>query len=139
MSFYETFGTDKDLESGKGVDLDYGKDGIITIHRAGGSNRKYAQVASAKLKPYSRQIYNKTVDQDVIERVMAEIYAEAVIIGWKDVVGKDGKMLKFTTENVVNLLLNVPELFSDIQKASDDVAIFRKQEMEEDAKNLPKS
>ncbi|AEP08887.1 hypothetical protein [Micavibrio aeruginosavorus] len=139
MSFYKHFTTDKNLESGKGVDLDYGASGIITIHRAGGSNQKYAKVASAKLKPYARQIQAKTADVDVINRVMAEIYAESIIIGWSGVSGPDGKPMKFTKENCVKLLIDLPELFVNIQQAADDFALFRAEQLEEDAKNSAKS
>ncbi len=139
MSFYKSFSMNQDLEAGKGVDLDYGKSGVITIHRAGGSNQKYSKVASAKLKPYARQLHTKTADPKVIERVMAEIYAESVIIGWKNVKDSEGKAMSFTKANVVKLLTDLPELFADIQRAADDVALFREEELEEDAKNSAKS
>lgn len=135
MSFYETFGTNENLEAGQGVDLDYGKDGTITIHRAGGENKKFARVLNAKMKPYRRQLQNGTMDDAVAEKLMAETYAEAVIIGWKDVKGKDGKKLEFTKENVIQLLTDLPELFKDIQDQANTIANFRKEEIEAEAKN----
>lgn len=135
MSFYETFGTDKNLESGEGVNLDYGNDGIITIHRAGGSNTKYQRVAAQKLKPFQRKIQNGTIDAEAIRNVMAEIYAEAVIIGWKGVKYADGKDIKFTKENCIKLLTDLPDLFNDIQEQADKISLFRKEEAEEIIKN----
>ena len=135
MSFYETFKPDDNLESGKGVDLDYGESGVITIHRAGGSNQKYKRVAAQKLKPFSRQIKLGTADPEVIDRVMAEIYAEAVIIGWKGVKGEDGKNLSFTKENVVKILTDLPDLFEDIQNQAESLSTFRANQAEEIAKN----
>lgn len=139
MSFYNTFATDKNLESGAGVTLDYGKDGKITIHRAGGANQKYARVASVKLKPYSRQIQTGTADPDVIKRVMAEIYADAVITGWEGVTDKNGKTIPYSKENVVKLLVDLPDLFEEIQKQADLISNFRAEQIEADAKNSKKS
>lgn len=135
MSFYKTFGTDNELENGKGLDLDYGSDGVITIHRAGGANKKYSTVAAQRLKPYARKIQNGTADPETISRVMAEIYAEAVIIGWKGVKGQDGKALAFNKENVVKLLTDLPDLFEDIQDQATRLSNFRQEQNEEIAKN----
>lgn len=139
MSFYNTFETDKNLENGAGVVLDYGVSGKIKIHRAGGFNQKYARVASAKLKPYARQLQTGTSDPDVIKRVMAEIYAEAVIIGWEGVKDKKGKALPYSKENVVKLMLDLPDLFEEIQKQAENLSNFRSEQLEDDAKNSPKS
>lgn len=135
MNPYQMFKTNEALESEKGKELNYGEF-QITIHRAGGANQKYAKVASTKLKPYARQLHTKTADPKVIEKVMAEIYAEAVIIGWKNVKDGEGKAMAFNKTNVVKLLTDLPELFADIQRAADDVALFREEELEADAKTL---
>src|SRR3546814_16365038 len=57
-----------------------------------------------------------------ISRLLSEAYAEAVILGWGSaehgdgsITGKDGGALAFTRENVIGLLLDLPDLFSDIQ------------------------
>lgn len=135
MSFYKTFSTDAELESGKGIDLDYGEDGVITIRRAGGANKKYSTVAAAKLKPYARRMQNGTIEPEVIDRVMAEIFAEAVIIGWRNVKGEDGEPLQFTKENCVKLLTDLPDLFADIQAQAERVSNFRAEATEEAVKN----
>ncbi len=135
MSLYNTFKTDENLETGEGVNLDYGDGVLITIHRAGGANTKYSRVASQKLKPHSRKIQNGTADTDAIRKVMAEIYAEAVVIGWKGVKDESGKDMKFTKENCVKLLTDLPDLFNDIQDQADKISLFRKEETEEIAKN----
>lgn len=135
---YKMFKTDKDLEAGKGIDLDYG-DFSITIHRAGGANQKYSKVASVKLKPLARQIQNGTADPEAVRRAMAEIYAEAVIIGWKGVRDEKDAVMKFSKENCVKFLVDLPDLFDDIQREADRVSNFRSSEIEADAKNSSKS
>ena len=134
-SFYDAFTTDKNLESGAGVDLDYGDCGVITIHRAGGSNKKFGTVFAAKLRPYERQMNMGTLDDGVAERLLAEAYAEAVIVGWRGVKGESGKNLSFNKDNVVKLLLDLPELFRDIQEQAQKTSNFRKAEVEDEAKN----
>lgn len=134
-SFYEQYETDKNLESGDGVVLDYGKAGSIIIHRAGGNNRKFLTVTQATLAPYRRQIQAGTLDEGTDAKLMAEIYATSVIVGWKGVKGRDGKTLPFTKANVIKLLLDLPELFADIKEQAANVANFRKAQIEEEAKN----
>lgn len=138
-SFYDTFSTDKDLEAGKGVTLDYGAAGSITIHRAGGANRKFLTTMDAKLKPYRRQIQAKTMDDSVADRLMAEIYADSIIVGWKGVKDASGKALSYTRDNVIKVLTDLPELFNDIKEQSSIVANFRKEQIETEAKNSVKS
>ena len=133
-SFDDIFSTDGDLEKGAGVDLDYGEAGTITIHRAGGANKKFARIFSARMKPYERQLASGTLDDEVANKVMAEVYADAVIIGWRGV-HRGGKQQKFTRENAIKLLLQVPELFRDIQEQASKVANFRQVCLEEAAKN----
>jgi hypothetical protein len=139
MSFYKTYSTNDDLESGTGIDLDYGPSGTITIHRAGGSNKRFATVLNAKMAPYRRQLQNGTMDDAVANKIMAEVYADSVITGWKNVKGKDDKVMPFNKANVVKLLTDLPELFKDIQEQAATVSNFRKEDIEADAKNLAKS
>ena len=135
-SFYDTFETDTNLECGEGVDLDYRACGVITIHRAGGANRKFQRVLAAKSKPYARQIQLDELDDETDMRIIAETYAETVIIGWRGVKDRQGLELPFTKENVVKLLMELPELFADIRRQARDISNFRKAAVEADAKNL---
>lgn len=139
MNLYEAYSTDNNLENGEGVVLDYGAAGSITIHRAGGANRKYAKVLLAKMAPYTRQAKLGTLDEEVANRVLAETYAEAVIVGWKGVKGRDGKALTFNKANVVTLLTDLPEFFRDIQEQANMVSNFRAERVETEAKNSSKS
>jgi hypothetical protein len=138
-SFYETFSTDPELEAGKGIDLDYGPCGVITVHRAGGANRMFTQVFAAKMKPYERRIANGTLEDDLAERLLAETYAETVIVGWRGVKGPDGKDLAFNRKNAVKLLTELPDLFRDIQEQTTRITNFRRENLEEAAKNSRKS
>lgn len=124
-SLYDKFATSKDAEQGTGIVLDYGDAGKITIHRAGGANRRFKDYTSAKLKPFTRQINAGTMDEEVSRKLTADIYAKTVIVGWEGVTGPDGEELEFTVENVTQVLLDLPDLFDDIQRAAQDASLFR--------------
>lgn len=131
MNLYKLFKTDKEKETGEGITLNYGE-AKITIHRAGGSNAKYRKQNNANLRKFGRDIELGTLDPETDNRIMAELYADTIIIGWEGVNDESGKPLPFTRESVVKLLTDLPELFVDIRKAALDVALFKQKEMEDD-------
>ncbi|PZQ46168.1 MAG: hypothetical protein DI551_05675 [Micavibrio aeruginosavorus] len=135
---YSVFGTDKSLEAEKGVKLEY--DGFsINIHRAGGGNRNYQRVLANKMRPHRRKVEQGALGEEVSRRLLAEVYAEAVVTGWDGVTDRDGKALEFTAENCVTLLLDLPDLFDDIINSASDVRNFRAVELEIEEKNSAKS
>jgi hypothetical protein len=123
-SFYTKFQTDTDAETGEGVVLNYGELGKIRIHRAGGRNRRFTNLRQAKFKPYTRQLQNDTMDEDVARAIAIEVYAKTVIVGWDGVKGRDGNYLPFNEENVITLMTDLPDLFRDVQAAADDRSLF---------------
>lgn len=133
---FELFTTDKDLEQ-KGIALEYGKTTFI-IARAGGANRKFSSALERKMRPYRSAINTGTMDDELAERLLAEAYAEAVILAWDGVPNReatDGAELEFTKENVVAVLLELSDLFRDIQEQSMKIANFITAGTEEDAKS----
>ena len=127
MSTYKQFETNKDVEAGEGITLDYGSAGKFKIHRAGGANQKFKNYTQAKMKPYTRQIQQGTLDEAVATDLNADIFSRTVIVDWEGVTGRDGQPLPFTIENCKQLLLDLPDLFADIQRAAQDASLFRKQ------------
>lgn len=139
MELFKQFATDKSLEK-EGVLLEFGTtaDGkpiAIRIARAGGANVAFTKLVEFKLKPYRRQLQNESADKDVIDRVMQEVYAKTVILGWENVNGRDGEPLAFTEENVLMLLGALPDLWKEIVSMSDKTAAYREEIREADAGN----
>lgn len=128
---YQMFGTNKALEAEKGVTIDYGGFSI-TVLRAGNGNRKYLERLTAKMRPYRTQ---KKIDPDVSRRLLAEVYAEAVIVGWKDVKDASGNSMEFTRENCVKLLMDLPDMFDDVVRFAEDMRNFQTEQVEEETKN----
>ena len=121
---YELFATNQDLEAGKGVTLEYPGFEII-IHRAGGANKKFAKVLAEKFKPHRKKHEQNILDEDIANQILVEAYAESVIVGWNKVKDKEGKDMPFSVENCIKLLLDLPELFKDIQEQANSFATFK--------------
>ena len=130
---YALFKTDPKAET-EGLTLDYG-DFRIRIARAGGANRAFARALEARLKPYRRQLQTETLDENVAERILHEVYADHVILGWDGIAGPDGKAMAYSRANALKLFEDLPELFRDIQDQAGRVALFRARELEDDKGN----
>lgn len=131
MNLYEAFETDPNVESDEGITLDYGKAGKIKIHRAGGSNQKFINYYRAKMKPYTRQIQTNTMDNDVANELLIDIYTKTVIVGWEGVRDRNNNLLEFNEQNVRQVLKDLPTLFQDIQNSAQDASLFRKEMIED--------
>lgn len=134
MNLYKTYKADDDLEK-QGITLQLGEDVSIRLARAGGSNQKYGKLFGEKIKPYRRQMDNGTLDDAVASRIMAEVYADTIVLGWSGVTDENGNHLEFTRDNCIKLFTDLPELFRVVQEEAGRLANFRQAEREEDAKN----
>lgn len=139
MSLYQQFKSDANLEK-SGILLEYGfnkagKTIAIRIARAGGGNSAYTKRMEAKVKPYRRQIQTETIDLTVVEKLLREVYAETVVLGWENVDDAEGNPLAYSAANCVKLFEDLPELFKDIQEQSLRSALFRAELLEGAAGN----
>ena len=156
---YKMFEMDKDLER-EGITVNYGSI-KFQIARAGGRNKAFKETFTAKTKRHRTQIDNETLSDELADRIMAEAYAEAVILGWAsrkedengdpildkkgeeqwdDVIeNKDGKRVKYSVAECVRLLLDLPDLFSSLQSYAARSANYRKEWDETDEGNLEAS
>lgn len=139
MSLYQQFKSDANLEK-SGILLEYGfsKSGkpiTIRIARAGGGNSAFTKRMEAKVKPYRRQIQTETIDTAIVEKLLREVYAETVVLGWENVEDADGNPLDFTAANCIKLFEDLPDLFKDIQEQSQRSVLFRAELLEGAAGN----
>lgn len=148
-NMFEQFETDQNLETG-GIWIDYG-DFRVKTARAGGTNKKYLSYAETKTKPFRRAIAAGTMPEERSRALLYDIYAKTVILDWEVNDGEDpktgeikwkrgihkkgGGLLDFTQENVVLTFKLLPAIFFDLQQSAESIALFRKEEMEEDTKN----
>lgn len=156
---YQLFEMDSDLER-EGVSINYGSV-KFQIARAGGRNKAFKDIFNTKIKRHRTQIDNETMSDDMADRIMAESYAEAVILGWwtrkedehgdpildkkgeeqwDDVVeNKEGKRVKYSVAECVKFLLDLPDLFSSLQSYAGKAGNYRKELEAEDEGNLLES
>lgn len=141
-ALYSAFATDRDVEK-SGIFIQYGtveRDGKevpvqIKIARAGGGNARFDKVFEVKTKPYKRMIQTDTLPDSLNKQIMREVYAECVILGWENVQDADGEFIEFNQKNVIQVMTDLPDLFTDIQVQANKAALFRKMIVEEDVKN----
>lgn len=133
-SIYDKFATDQKAEK-EGIVLDYGDGMEIRIARAGGSNTKFESLVQSKLRKYESLRKHDLLEIAVLRPIMREIYAEAVVLGWKGVTDKDGNDLPFNKENAIQLFTDLPDLFEDIVVQSQRAALFRQNVLEDEAGN----
>ncbi len=136
---YNHFKADENIEK-TGIVVQYGENSKgkpmeVRIARAGGSNVRYSKVLEHKIKPYRRQLQNETLDSNIQDRILREVYAETVILGWENMEDKENNDLSFSRENVLFLLADLPDWFKDVQEQANKFALFRLEDLKEDAKN----
>lgn len=134
--------TSKTLEE-TGVVLEYGDGVEVMVARAGGANRKYAKVLSRLTRPHRAAIQNEVLDETLGQEIMYQTYAQAVVKGWKGITkdiltnnDEDAEVeLECTEENIIAVFKALPDLYEDIKKMSDSIAMFREETNSADSGN----
>ncbi len=134
MSTYSAFATESSLET-NGITLDFGNAGKVRIARAGGANKKFEKAMMRLTKPYRHAINSGTIDPKTADQLLYRAYAEAVVIGWEGITGKDGADLPFSADAAVALFTDLPDFFQQIRRNADSSALFRVETNEDDSKN----
>lgn len=124
MSIYSAFSTDSQAER-EGITLDFGPEiGQFQIARAGGANERFKSAVRRVVGPHQRSIDMGLIPESQARELMAECYAEAIVLGWSGVKDRDGKELVFSKQACKALLMELPELFNVIQEEAQKMANF---------------
>lgn len=126
-----------------GIDIEYGEGLQIKVARAGGANKKFTKAITRLTKVHRAAIAHGIISEEVADGIVLRAYAETVILSWtgvmKDVLTGDeadaATELECNVDNVIAVMKELPDLFADIQKVSQELAAFRADSMEGDAKN----
>lgn len=144
-NFYELFRTETNLEV-DGVWKEYAGGLVrVKIARQGGKNIAFNKALS-KIGKRFEKAPNDTKEQ--IDRPWAEVFAAAVIKGFEVKVDDEWvsgvylpdnngnlQLVEANTENIIKVLLDLPDLFTKIKNDADEMRTFQKEEEEEDIKN----
>lgn len=144
-NFYELFKTETNLEI-DGVWKEYAGGVVrVKIARQGGKNVAFNKALSKVGKRFEKAP-NDTKEQ--IDRPWAEVFAAAVIKGFEVKVdgnwvsgvylpnaSGDIELVEANTENIIQVLIDLPDLFEKIRKDAEEMKTFQKEEEEENIKN----
>ena len=136
-TLHQGFETDTNLEASAGVAFDYGRYGTFILRRAVHRNHPYAKAMKEKVLPYleTRGELADGEDDTGANKLMAEIYAETVIVGLKTADGQKIAYDDAAKKGLVKLFVAAPDLFTKIQNDASEAANFRKKKTEAEAKN----
>lgn len=133
LGIYEIFSTDTELER-KGFALEYGPSTFV-IARSGGANVKYQRCMERLTRPHRSMINAGNFPESQSKRILAQAFAETIILAWSGVTDIIGDPIEFTKENVVKVLIDLPDLFLDLQTESSRIANYNTTTTEEDSKS----
>jgi len=119
---------------------------VVILRRAGGGNRRYIYALGRAMDPH-REIFanldapeNQQAAEDLETEVTQEAYADAVILGWRNVHGRDGELLPFSRAAFLDLVRSCPNVWDQLRLAALDMDRFRGNgHLKEDGEHLGKS
>lgn len=133
-SLYDMYETDPNLER-DGVWYQFSPKIKFLLARAGGANVKFSKVTEAKFMPHRRQLENKTIDTDLMQDLMKEIFAETVILDWVGVTDKAGKKIPCNKQNILKLFKDLPDLYKEIEDEATRLAHYLLKQVDDDSGN----
>lgn len=128
----------------------------VIVTYAGTENHRYEKMLKLKLKPYETRIKNDNFSDEEFHKVLAEVYASTVVLGWKSkeaylevvdgeevekerwvdgIFNEQGDIVEFTEANVRMAFGLGQRLFSDVIKVATNFNLFRQGQKELDIKN----
>lgn len=128
------FGTDNKAET-EGIWIDYADGIAMKIARTGGANTAYSRYLANLLKPYKFQLDRGTLSEETSRELLVDAFANCVLKDWKGITDDKGKVLEYSAANAKKILIEYPELFSELQTLAGDYRRFAQGALEETAKN----
>lgn len=84
----------------KGVWIAYG-DAMILIGRFG--NKAFIEKFNSRVAPYKNML--ETIPEETSERIMAEVIAETILLGWENI-QINGETVEYSFDEAVSILSN---------------------------------
>jgi len=145
---WSVFGTDSHKEI-HGVYVEYPGGIRVLLARAGGRNERYAKYHEIHMRPHRQAAKIPGGLSDKVQRdVIAKVYLDSVILkfetnvgteevpNWKNVIVlESGDEVQANKEELTNLFTRLPDLLLQIISDANDIQLYRKAELEDEAKN----
>ncbi len=115
------------FEDGKWFEFQPGVEVKIAATQSKRSGAAFARIGKGKS-------LQDLQDTEVMEKIVRQVYAEAIIIDWKGFT-KNGKKLPCTKENVLYALDSSLEFYQFVTRITNDIKNFRVSKAEGERKN----
>jgi hypothetical protein len=130
MSLWKAFGTDEQMEvSGvpikpAGFNAD-GTEATFFVARIGGQNHQFTKIRDQIMRPYSREIEAGTLDPQHMFRLNVEVFVKANLKGWQHVRDIDEQEIRFSYDNAIKLLTQLPDLYLTLAYEAGKIANYQ--------------
>lgn len=119
----------------EGVWVQY-MEGELQIARMGNPhNRRVFQRVRA---PFKRQIQRGTLTDKQQAAIVAETYAESILLDWRGQTDEDGNEFPYSKENAMLVLEVDIDLRDFVEQISQEAALFREEEVQGKPKGSPR-
>lgn len=147
-TMWSVFGTDAKKEV-DGVYVEYPGGIRVKLARAGGRNERYAKFHEIHMRPHRQAAKIPGGLSDKVQRsVIAKVYLDSVILSFETNLGsdenpnwqqiivlEDGSEVPANKETLTELFTRLPDLLLQIINDANDTMLYRKAELEDEAKN----
>lgn len=151
-TMWSVFGTDAKKEI-DGVFVEYPGGIRVKLARAGGRNERYARAHEIYMRPHRQAAKIPGGLSDKVQRdVIAKVYLDAVILSfetnvsthenpdenpdWKQVIVlESGDEVQANKQELTALFTRLPDLLLQVINDANDIQLYRKAELEDEAKN----
>lgn len=132
-SIYDLFETDPEFEA-DGMWVAYTPDIQFKIRRSNSdASQKVLKKLLAPYKSITRS--GRDLPAGISTAVERQWAAQALLVDWRGVTGRDGAALDCTVENRLAVLGELPDMQREIANLAGEAETFRREQLEDDAKN----
>lgn len=136
-TLYDLYETDPKMEK-EGIGLRFGET-VFYVRRAGGANTLFDTVYEEKTRTLTNRLQLQAMTDEQSSRLLREVYAEAVMIGWENVTDRAGNPLEFTKENFVQVMNDLPTLWRAIRTEAANHENFLKAQIRQEGQAVGNS
>ena len=139
MSVFSQFKTSKVAES-EGIEVRFkpNEDGTVPsfrIARMGKSNARYVKSVESRTRPHRQNIIDKVITNEIAEEINLNVFCDAVLLGWENIIGEDGKTIPYSWDNAKKLMSDLPDLYDILKEKAEDIDNFLSSNLVSEAKN----